>query len=46
MLQRLHHIDKGDMRIENANIDAVNIPWLRAKLGFVNQVLNRENIVS
>ena len=26
------------MRIENANIDAVNVPWLRSKLGLVSQV--------
>ena len=38
MLQRLHHVERGDVRIENANIDAVNIPWLRAKLGWVTQV--------
>ena len=25
------------MRLENANIDAVNVPWLRNKLGLVSQ---------
>ena len=38
LIQRLYNIEKGDMRIENANIDAVNVPWLRSKLGLVSQV--------
>ena len=37
LIQRLHNLDKGDMRLENANIDAVNVPWLRNKLGLVSQ---------
>ena len=38
LIQRLYNLEKGDMRIENANIDAVNVPWLRSKLGLVSQV--------
>ena len=26
------------MRVENANIDALNVPWLRSKIGIVDQV--------
>ena len=39
LIQRLYNLEKGDMRIENANIDAVNVPWLRSKLGLVSQVI-------
>ena len=27
------------MRVENANIDALNVPWLRSKIGIVDQVV-------
>ena len=27
------------MRVENANIDALNVPWLRSKIGIVDQVI-------
>lgn len=39
LIQRLYNLEKGDMRIENANSDAVNVPWLRSKLGLVSQVV-------
>lgn len=38
LILRLHNVERGDMRIENANIDAVNVPWLRSKLGLISQV--------
>merc|ERR1712218_665069 len=37
ILKRLHDLDSGDLCIEKNNIKALNLPWVRSKLGLVSQ---------
>ena len=38
MLERLYDLDSGEIRLENNNIQALSVPWLRSRLGLVSQV--------
>ena len=38
MLERLYDLDSGEIRVENNNIQALSVPWLRSRLGLVSQV--------
>ena len=38
MLERLYDLDGGEIRLENNNIQALSVPWLRSRLGLVSQV--------
>ena len=37
LIQRLYDLENGKIEIENENIEALNLPWLRSKLGLVSQ---------
>lgn len=37
LIQRLYDLDNGKIEIENENIESLNLPWLRSKLGLVSQ---------
>jgi len=37
LIQRLYDLENGKIDIENENIEALNLPWLRSKLGLVSQ---------
>ncbi|RWS28396.1 multidrug resistance protein 3-like protein, partial [Leptotrombidium deliense] len=37
LLQRFYDCDRGDVLIDNTNISALNLSWLRSKIGFVQQ---------
>ena len=37
LIQRLYDLDNGKIDIENENIESLNLPWLRSKLGLVSQ---------
>merc|ERR1719195_1319396 len=37
LIQRLYDLETGDLAIENNNIKALNLPWVRSKLGLVSQ---------
>ena len=38
MIERLYDLDSGEIRLENNNIQALSVPWLRSRLGLVSQV--------
>ena len=38
MIERLYELDSGEIRLENNNIQALSVPWLRSRLGLVSQV--------
>ena len=37
LIQRLYDLESGDLNIEKNNIKALNLPWVRSKLGLVSQ---------
>ena len=37
LIQRLYDLESGDLCIEKNNIKALNLPWVRSKLGLVSQ---------
>lgn len=37
LIQRLYDLESGDLTIEKNNIKALNLPWVRSKLGLVSQ---------
>ena len=37
LIQRLYDLESGDLNIEKNNIKALNLPWIRSKLGLVSQ---------
>ena len=37
LIQRLYDLESGDLTIEKNNIKALNLPWMRSKLGLVSQ---------
>merc|ERR1711902_305524 len=37
LIQRLYDLENGKIEIENENIESLNLPWLRSKLGLVSQ---------
>ena len=37
LIQRLYDLESGDLSIEKNNIKALNLPWVRSKLGLVSQ---------
>merc|ERR1719150_827082 len=37
LIQRLYDLESGDLDIERNNIMALNLPWVRSKLGLVSQ---------
>lgn len=37
LIQRLYDLENGKIEIEDQNIEALNLPWLRSRLGLVSQ---------
>ena len=37
LIQRLYDLESGNLNIEQQNIEALNLPWFRSKLGLVSQ---------
>ena len=37
MIQRLYDLETGEIGVEKQNIESLNLPWLRSKLGLVSQ---------
>ena len=37
MIQRLYDLEDGSLEMEKQNIQSLNLPWMRSKLGLVSQ---------
>jgi len=37
LIQRLYDLEEGDLNVEKHNLESLNLPWLRSKLGLVSQ---------